>query len=393
MNMANIGIGVGAFADGFRQGVGLGNTLNETRNKREIDTIRREGLEGAKKQRQQDINKQVDPQLGEQVATRGIDPQSKPSFKVGGETTGSLDQARDIASQNVGDVSDYFMKTAAPKIRDTYMAQGEIEKAQQWDEYLKDRKGEKAVKDWGKAFMAARSGDWDQAASAFGKYYTDYIDDGVEYKGHKTMKDDDGNITGFSISLKDNDTGKSRKVPMTKNEMFTLGMAHNPQVLFENTYARHTAAQDARLEEAQAQRDHSRDLEKIGYREQAKAAYSQNETRQKFDANADILRDAGFTDEEIKQFAPRILGIANTSVMPSEEEIRLEAMKDLRENSFGEFERLSEEEKRRKVDAYVNMVRGISGGGAGRGARSGSSAGRSGAPPILDTETGETINP
>ena len=140
MNFANIGIGLNALTSGFVRGLSLGKELKNIRNERELEMARREGLEAAQKQREQDISKLI------QEISLPSDAGPTRGFQVGDMTFTNQDEARKAAEARVDSTADYFYRDYAPKIRDTYIAQGDVDKATKWDEIIRSERGRRAVK-------------------------------------------------------------------------------------------------------------------------------------------------------------------------------------------------------------------------------------------------------
>lgn len=251
MKMANIGIGVGAFSQGLMNGLSMGREMKKIRNENEIEAIRREGLGQARQLRDAQVESSVKRVQGPDGMTTG--------FEVGGQTFANRDEAIAAASKGGESVMDIFMKTVSPRIQEAYLAQGDIEKAEIWNNWAKSRTGKSAINEWAKGYFAAQRGDWDNAAKAFGTYYSNYIDNDQKYVGHETLKDDDGNVTGFTVKLKDSKTGKETSMPIGTEEMLQMGMANNPQTLFESLQSQQAAADKARLEDAKAERKYTRE--------------------------------------------------------------------------------------------------------------------------------------
>lgn len=397
MRMANIGIGVGALADGFSRGIDLGRTLKDVRNENQIETIRKEGLANAREQRDQAISSRIQPiavdglqpdqqgptrpqrdglRRGQQGPARPGRTRREPGYRVGSETYGDEESARQAASRSAPSTIDLFMENTVPQLREAYLEQGNVQMANAWDQWSSQRRNQNAMREWSEGYLAFQSGDLDKAAGQFGDFYNKYVDDGIEYVGHEAMEDEDGNITGFKMTIKNTETGKTSEVPMDRESMVNMAMSHNPQALFEMELQRTQSANEARLEDAQAEReaqrdyrydtmgaerDHGHELEQITTRERARAANQTNEAQRKFDQNAEILREAGFTEDQIRELTPRILGIANTRAESSDSDLRARVYSDLSSGGMIGFNRLPPEEQRAKIDAVVEMIKGQSG--------------------------------
>lgn len=194
------------------------------------------------------------------AATGVAAPVQKPNgkFTVNGQSFDTREQALAAAEKSAPSATDLFMKNTVPKISQSYIEQGDPEKALAWDKYAKSHNGERAMKDWAAAFTAP---DLDTAADKFGKYYTDHINDGVDYTGHKMLTKDDGTQVAV-VTLKDKATGKSTEMEITREKMLALGGANNPQKLFEQEVAKQQAADKMKFEaklKAQERREKNAD--------------------------------------------------------------------------------------------------------------------------------------
>lgn len=183
-----------------------------------------------------------------------FNPQGKggtpTTYAAGGKNYQNKDKAQANVKTDVNSVMDNYLETTAPKIAEEYMAQGNVEKAEAWNGYIQGKRGQNAVKDWSKGYMALSSGDWDGGAKAFGDYYTEYVDDGVDFVGHELVKSEDGTVTGFNLTLHDKDTGKDSTIPMTTADMIKMGTAANPAALFEMAATQEAEANSMRAKTA-----------------------------------------------------------------------------------------------------------------------------------------------
>ena len=366
MSFASFGIGVGAFAKGLQGGMNLGRQINQARDEKEISDVRDQGIEDAKAGREADIDANIE--------RTGLDDRSDfmgdvtTGYKVGDTTYSSPDEAREPASQGVDSVMDRFMRDTAPKVAETYASQGNFEKAEGWNTWLRQRRSRSAIGEWSKAYMAARNGDWDSAASGFGEYYTNYIDDNVDYLGHEVERDGDGNVTGFQIRLLDNDAGDERTMNLSTEDLVDLGVAHNPQTLFELEMQRSVKADEARLETAQdiakANRDFGFDARLEGIkqtgrleRDQYQADLDAQESNRDVQNKIRMLRDSGYSQQFIDQMMPAIIGIGEYKKQaPPEEVARMIHQERLSASGpYGSYARMSPEEQRELIEKDIEM--------------------------------------
>jgi hypothetical protein len=396
MNMAHIGIGVGAFTDGLMNGLQIGRTIKKVRQENEIEKIQKAGIEDARAEQQRQMDSRIQ---ATNPAADGIGPER---FQVGDKTFKNRDDARDAVKGDVDSVTDLFLKNAAPRIQETYLAQGDVERAEAWGGWIKSKKGENAVRDWSQGYRAAQMGDWDKAASSFGKYYTDYIDDDVDYVSHETLKDDAGNVTGFTIKMKDKSTGKETEMPLGTEELVNLGMTHNPQALFDTVYQNQQLANKARLDDAQDQRKHDREQTGKIEMETLKAQLKDAGEQARFDRNINALREAGYSTEFIQRAMPSLLGVDTEGPYrkgASPEEMARMLHQERMSNDYN-YQNMSPAEQRQALEADMRMIQGVAtmfGGGQAApqppsGPAPATPAGQAAQGiPVLDTQTGQII--
>lgn len=369
----NWGIGAGAFAQGLTQGLGTGlqtgNALKKARDNREIETIRTQGINEARERREADINSQIKPAREGGVSMGYMDGT--------GKVHGSRDDARKSAEGSVDSVIDYYMQTAGPKLKETYIQQGDIQKAEAFDRWMQESKVKKGMKHWATAMRSAQAGDHAGFADNLKKAYNTqgYFEDGMTAESVKPVKGDNGEVSAYEVTIKGRDGSKSTQ-QIGMEEMYRVGLGFlAPEQVFETGWNELQEAKRMRAEHeaqlAKEDRGFRRDIaledrksgnrqQEIVTREQAQARYKQNGTRQDYEANVDILRQAGFGDNEIKELTPRILGVANTRARASETDLRSQALKMLTSDYMGrrEFNALSPEEQERKISAIVQTIQG-----------------------------------
>lgn len=252
MNMAHIGIGIGAFADGIVGGMEAGRKIKKVRQENEIERVRKEGLEGVKQERESQISSRIKPI---QAAADGI---VTNSFQVGDQTFENQEDARKAAETGIESVSEMFLKNVGPKIQETYLLQGDVEKAEYWRQFSEDRRGKDYMKSWTKAFMLGQAGDFDQSAKTMGGLLNS-LDLGMTYQGHEVTKDGEGNATGFTMKVKDGETGKVTEMPMTLESYMEFVQMNNPQAFAESMYQQQQQANSTRLDDAKDERKYNRE--------------------------------------------------------------------------------------------------------------------------------------
>lgn len=250
MNFANIGIGLNALTSGLVRGLSLGKELKNIRNERELEVARREGLEAAQKQREQDISKLI------QEISLPSDAGPTRGFQVGDTTFANQDEARKAAEARVDSSVDYFYRDYAPKIRETLIGQGKVDEAIKWDEMISNQRGRRAVKDWSSLWMNFNAGNYDKAIQGFGKYYSSYVDPSISVKSYEIVESEAGPIA--KLKLHDKDTGTDFEMELDRSSFTQLALAYNPADLARIAIEQESAASRARAEDAMEERKFNR---------------------------------------------------------------------------------------------------------------------------------------
>ncbi len=232
--------------------------------------------------------------------TAGLGPianaASNYQVRAGDQTFPNREEAQAGAGKNVKDKASYFAESVGPAMYQEYVRQGDIEKANAWRTYSDGERGRAAITDWSKGYKKLMSNDWDGGAKQYGQFYSDFIDDGVDYDSHTLLKDDTGNVTGFTLKLKNKASGKFSEVPLKKDELMQLAMMHNPQKMFEDMYTKQKETEKQRLtlagEVAKEGRAELRDVKKDQRQHTYKVAENQAKNRYESSKDeADYQRD------------------------------------------------------------------------------------------------------
>ncbi len=311
------------------------------------------------------------------VAATGVAQKPNGKFTVNGQSYDTREQAMAAAEKAAPSSTDLFMKNTVPKLAAQYVINGEPEKAKAWTDYAESVNGKRAIKDWAAAYTAP---DFDTAAAKFGKYYTDHINDGVDYTGHKMLTKEDGTQVAV-VTLKDKATGKTTEMEMTREKMLAMGGANNPQKLFEQEVAKQAAAEKMKYEaglkaqERKAKREDdlymegvkagsARSLEEMkqdrldkreGLKSDREVARENAKVNSKIDAQVDSLRDAGYSDDDIKKMMPALVGAGDHKKTTDPTERRALIASDLLKND-PKFGRLTPEEQNKRVDDMMSVI-------------------------------------
>lgn len=207
--MANLGIGIGAFAEGLAGGMTLGKQIKSTMQDRDLNKLRKQGMASARESRNADI----------------------------------------AAGKQAQSIHDYYMQSSAPKIRDMYMQQGKEDQAMAWDGWINDRNTQKGMKHWSNAVKSIQSGDSQTGVDHLIKAintqgYTNGDITVTDYKKH-----DDGT---FEFTTKDEfGTETTQNFKDINDIAQTAMLMASPDQTFESILSKQKAAeeQQAKLQE------------------------------------------------------------------------------------------------------------------------------------------------
>lgn len=233
-----MGFNLGAFTQGLTHGINSGMSLAERakgfQRQNAIEEAAQNGLDAAKSAREADIGKEVNYIAAEPEAG------ATPTYRVGEQFYTSQGAARAAAEKNVAGFDSYFAKNAVPFMRDAYLQQGDVTKAQEWVKYGESQTGKDALSTMGRFMRAYLSGDHDGAVKWGSQYYNRFIDDGVNANGGEVVKGEDGKVLGYKFKLTGKD-GKEFEQTVTPEDMLNGAMEYAPDKLFERLQGEYAA--------------------------------------------------------------------------------------------------------------------------------------------------------
>jgi len=346
-------------------------------------------------------------------------------------------QARALAEKKVPAVMDFFHKQGVPKIAEAYLAQGNAEKAQAWNDWAASQESQKHLKTWAQMWRASQTGDIEGMGQHAMDLYNSY-DDGVTATSREVVKNKDGDITGFNVKLKDDATGEERSSFIGKEQMLDMGLAAlSPPKMFEAAYARQQLQdkvktdaavkvgeakmklagdvalekykQTGRVELAGVQNDghikledrrQEGRLEMADHKGTIDAKNQTNKVENELVAKVDALRAGGYSDDFIRDSLPEIIGMGSYKKATSPEEARRLAFADRMKND-PTFASLDVDKQREAIDGDMNLIYGgvkptsaaNSKGKSGTAAnpfKGGDNPAKKGMP-YLDTKTGKVV--
>ena len=272
MSLAGFGLGLNSMMQGLQNGLQLGKQIKDYSKQSNIEEAKSQALDDAK-----------------------------------------AAQAADVAAGHDGTpLMDYYMKVAAPRVREAYLQNGDEQGAMGWDKWINDDKVQKGAKFWANGVVAAQRGDHQGFLDNFIKSYNShgYYDDGTTATGGEVLKDKNGNATGFKITLKDKDGNERTQQFNNMQDIYQSGLAVvSPDTVFqfgrsEVDRIKNTKAQIA-IEQSKFNRDVA--LKQINANKEFKLA--------DFKANADISRDNNKANNDIAVASHKQkLGLGNDPV-------------------------------------------------------------------------------
>lgn len=302
-------------------------------------------------------------------------------FLVNGKGYATREEALKAADASAPSTLDFFMKTAVPKIQEAYLVQGDPAKADAWGTWAANKKNQQSMQEWSGMYRTAQMGDMEKAAEHAFKLYKSY-DDGVTPLSKETVKDKEGNVTGFNVRLKNDASGEITAQFIDRKAMVEMGLAAlSPDKMFEATYQRQNAADkavlDAKIKRGEKaaefqdnltlkgaeadridQRWKDRDAAKLTQIDLTKKLDAANlGTKEKVQAQAklDMLRDAGYTDQQINAMVPSIVGAGDHKKTTDPSERRALIASDLMKND-PTFSRLPVADRNKKVDEMMGVI-------------------------------------
>lgn len=325
-----------------------------------------------------DGEKKITPQA-QPTAEKSAAPSTSPApasnglpFVVNGKGYATEGEARAAAEKHVQSNPDAIYKNMAVRMKQAYIDRGDMEAADKWEKWSEEKENKATMKEWAGAYRAAQMGNFEKAADHVFELYKRY-DDGITPLSKETVKDKDGNVTGFNVKLKVEKTGEERTQFIDRKTLTEMGLsALSPPQMFELQYKRQVEAdkQAAAIaaDNAKSNRDfkekvvlqdrkHDQDLEKLTIDKQLDAANASNKVKREVGAKVEALRSAGYSDDFINGVLPGIIGVGEYKKQTSPEEARRLAFSD-RVKSDPMFDRKSPEDQKKILDQDMALIYG-----------------------------------
>jgi hypothetical protein len=360
----SFGHGLAGFISGIPTGMELRARYDERKNKREIDKIREEGLAGAKEAYEKDVSK-----IGftpEQRLPSGREIPGTSSWNIGDQSFKTEAEAK----ATIKSVDDRFFESVIPRIKQKYIEQGKLDKAEGWEKYVDSKKGKKAFKEWSDGMRAFQMGDAQGLAKYVSGQYKSF-NDGLDLEGDPDpVKNDEGVVTGFNITVKNQETGETINKFIDNSSLAQYGMMALGQGSPEKAYEafatqQREASKLAAETKIQSQRDklrreHEVSLEGIRQHgryklEQYKSNLKDQDERKRFNRTVQMLRNANYSDAEISTLVPAVLGIQTGG--DNQSELRKTIYKARLRDDWN-FSRMTQYERMQVIENDMAVLRG-----------------------------------
>lgn len=412
------GYALSGIVNGLSNGIQLGQQIRGALDQAEVRNVMSEGMDQAKQARADDIT--ANSQVGSKANAENT--MTMPTFDdTRGNSYANADEQKKAAEKNAPLADDFYIRDIVPKIKETYIAQGNQAGADAWDKWAQDKNTQTGMKYWAQALRAGQMGDFKTYADTMVKAYNTegYYDDGLHADGYDLVKDKDGNTTGLTLKMKNKDTGEVfAQTIHGQDDMVQAGIGLlDPRNAFQTTMARVTASEAAAakagLEVAKTNNGMIRDNNNVALQAQAaskledqragNASARMREGKQLDQQNAgatvtakvDMLKKAGYDEGFIKGALPQILGIGQFKKPADPQEVR-RMLFQARLNDFN-FSRKSPQEQARQIEQDLQLINGGNetpsnpmSAGMPSAQSSAAPAGKK-TPMIFDTQTGQML--
>lgn len=409
------GYALSGIVQGLSNGLQLGQQIRGALDQAQVRNVMAEGLAGAKQASADDI--EANSQVGSKA--NADNTMTVPTFDdTRGNSYANADEQKKAAVKNAPLPDDFYLRDVVPKIKETYIAQGNMAGAEQWDKWAQDKSTQNGMKHWAQALRAGQMGDFKAYADNMVKAYNTpgYYDDGLHAEGYDLVKDKDGNTTGLTLKMKNKDTGESfAQTIHGQDDMVQAGIGLlDPRNAFQTTMARVTAAEAAQakagLEQTKFQNNVARDDRKAVNQaavaskiedQRAGNAMDRLKTGKELDqqnagaavtAKVDMLKKAGYDEGFIKEALPQILGIGQYKKPADPQEVR-RMLFQARLSDFN-FSRKSPQEQAKQIEQDLQLINGGSAAPANpmtAGLPGAQASAGQGKPMIYDTKTGQML--
>lgn len=325
------------------------------------------------------------------VAATGMPTAQEPAkpvkiegkYVVNGKGYATMAEARKAAEAAVPTTMEFFMRKGVPKIAEEYVRQGQPEKAEAWMKWSETSQNQASMREWSSMYRAAQMGDFEKAADHAFKLYQRY-EDGITPLSKEIVKNKEGEVTGFNVRLKNDKTGEVTSQFIDRKAMIEMGLAAlSPPQMFEAMWKRQTevdkVAAEAKIKanerreklqddltrekykedraDARQDRRNEQRVSEITLKSQLDASNAGAQDRAKAENKMRMLREAGFTDEQINGMVPAIVGAGDHKKTTDPTERRALIYSDLTKND-PTFSRAKKDDQDARVEQAMKVIYG-----------------------------------
>jgi hypothetical protein len=282
----SIGIGLGGFMQGFQQSRKM--RMAEEQDEKRAAVLDRQMERQDKQDARQDVlNSRADAEYErsenqrQAVAGIGINAQKEFDTRVAAGTA------------KPGDFDSFWSSYALPKLKNTYLANGDLNSAKEvmkWGESVEAKEGAKLTMS---ALLKAQTGDPDGALADVIKAGSikGYIDHGYEVQGHDKILTSEGALAGYRLRLKTPD-GKDVEQDVQLNDL--------PRLV--STFLNPEAAWQSQLAAKAKATEKADELKTYEQKKQIDKKYGTGDNKQRGDAITSLRKrmDGGLARDEKK---------------------------------------------------------------------------------------------
>ncbi|MDQ0135679.1 hypothetical protein J2T08_003600 [Neorhizobium galegae] len=282
----SIGIGLGGFMQGFQQSQKM-RMAEEQDEKRTAMLDRQMERQDKQDARQDVLNSRADAEY------ERSETQRQTVASIGANAQKEFDTRVASGTAKPGDFDSFWSSYALPKLKNTYLANGDLNSAREvmkWGESVEAKEGAKLAMG---ALIKAQTGDPDGALADVIKAGSlkGYIDHGYEVQGHDKIMTPDGALAGYRLRLKTPD-GKDVEQDVQLNDLPRLVSTFlNPEAAWQSQLAARAKATEKADE-----------LKTYEQKKQIDKKYGTGENKQRGDAITALRKrlDGGLAGEEKK---------------------------------------------------------------------------------------------
>jgi hypothetical protein len=249
------GVGAGAFLQGLQGGMGLYAKFQDAQDRATQRAALGAAATEARTAREADI-------AGAVTAIPGADGQAS-GFRVGQHTFATQEEANKMAERQVGSFMDYYRRVGAPRVMEGYLQSGDPDRAAAFAKWLDTEGSRSGMRSWAQAMRAAQWGDADGFARHLTSAYNnqDYFGDGQSVGRAEVLRDERGNATGMTLTIRDRDGRERTQTFNGMNDVYRAGLGFlSPDKAFEVLQRESESATRARLTLAQEDRRFGRQV-------------------------------------------------------------------------------------------------------------------------------------